>query len=116
MPIVDVSGYTAEEVPQMIAIRHAIQDAFQRRWGFERLDTTTVNFFVDPSVNTSPEVHAMARVYTMKFMDMTESRRNEVCDEVYRLLEKYGKHTFNEAFAPGYNPMCGGWKEGHEPN
>ena len=116
MPIVDVSGFTADEVPQMKAIRGAIQEAFQERWGFERLDTTTVNFFVDPSVETSPDVHAMARVYTKQFLKMDDAGRDEVCWEVQRILEEQGGHTFNEAFPPGFASMCGGWKEGHPLN
>lgn len=116
MPIVDVTGFTADEVPRMNAIRQAVQAAFQERWGFERLDTTTVNFLVDPSIETSPDVHAMARVYTKQFIGMTDEQRDEVCWEVQRALEEHGGHTFNEAFPPGYNSMCGGWKEGRRPD
>ncbi|MCA9355186.1 hypothetical protein KC865_01385 [Candidatus Kaiserbacteria bacterium] len=116
MPIVDVTGFTADEVPQMKAIRHAVQTAFQKRWSFERLDTTTVNFLTDPSIETSPDIHAMARVYTMQFINMTEEQRDEVCWEVQRALEEHGGHTFNEAFPPGYKSICGGWKEGRRPD
>lgn len=116
MPIVDVTGFTADEVPQMLVIRKAIQVDFKNRWGFDRLDTTTVNFLTDPSIETSPEVHAMARVTTIKFDEMDDDDIREVCWEVQRALEQYGGHIFNEAWPPGYtNIMCGGWKEGHRP-
>ena len=44
MPIVDITGYGANEVSQMQAIRFAIQEAFKVRWGFDEHGTTTVNF------------------------------------------------------------------------
>jgi len=112
MPIVDITGFTAHEVPQMKVIREEIQKAFQGRWKFKRLETTTVNFLVDPSIETSPDVHAMARVYTKQFLKMDDASRDEVCWEVQRILEKHGGHTFNEAFPPGFSSMCGGWKKG----
>lgn len=116
MPIVTVTGLTADEVPQMKAIRHAVQTAFQERWGFDRLDTTDVKFSVDPSIETSIEEHVIGKVYTKQFVGMTDEQRDEVCWEVQRALEEHGGHTFNEAFPPGYNSMCGGWKKGHRPD
>lgn len=117
MPIIDVTGYGQQEVTVMVNIRTAIQEAFQKRWGFEHLDTTTVNFMPDPSILPSFDVHAMARVYTKKFCDMDTEEIKEVCWEVQRILEKHGKHTFNEAFAPGFpDVMCGGWQEGYRTN
>ena len=117
MPIVDVTGLGADEVPQMQAIRSAVQQAFQERWGFERLDTTTVNFSVDPSAESSVDVHVMARVTTVQFSKMDDKGIFEACWEVQRLLEKHGDHTFNEAWPPGYpHIMCGGWREGCRPD
>ena len=109
MPIVDITGYGANEVPQMQAIRLAIQEAFKARWDFDELGTTTVNFSVDPSVESSSEVHAVARICTKQFIKMDDAGRDAVCDEVVLLMEKHGGHTFNEAFPPGYKSMRGGF-------
>lgn len=117
MPIVDITGFTADEIPEMLVIRKVIQVAFKKRWDFNRLDTTTVNFLVDPSIDTSLGVHAMARVTTTQLNKMNDDAIRDVCWEVQKLLEQHGNHTFNEAWPPGYtNIMCGGWKEGCRPN
>lgn len=109
MPIVDITGFTTDEVSKMKAIRLAIQQAFQVRWGFEELVTTTVNFLVDPSVEPSLALHAMARIYTKQFIKMDNAGRDVICDDVVLLMETYGEHSFNEAFSPGYNSMRGGF-------
>ncbi len=115
MPIVDITGFGADEVPQMQATRLAIQRAFKARWGFDELGTTTVNFSVDPSVEPSPDVHAMARIYTKQFLKMDNDGRDTVCDEVVLLMEEHGGHKFNEAFPPGYSSMRGGFKPYRPP-
>lgn len=101
----------------MHTMRAAIQEAYKDRWDLPRLDTTTVNFMTDPSIETSLDVHAMARVTTVQFNKMEDGSIREACWEVQRLLEQHGGHTFNEAWPPGYpHIMCGGWKEGCRPD
>ena len=109
MPIVDISGFGNDEVEKMKNIRLAIKIAFARIWSFNDLDLdqTSVNFAVDPSVESSLEVHTMARIYTKQFIKMTDSERDEVCSLVCGLLERFGEHKFNEAFSPGYTSMQG---------
>ena len=109
MPIVDITGFTADETDAMDVIRFVIQVAFQKSWGFPRLDTTSINFLVDPSLTPSLKNHVIARVYTKKFIDMDDLGRDKVCEITYFLMEKYGGHEYNEAFPPGYKSMQGRW-------
>ena len=116
MPIVDITGFTEEEAGEMTAVETAIQEAFKERWGLRRLDTTTVNFLACLNIKTSPDIHVMARVTTIRFDEMEKDEIEEVCWEVQKLLEQHGGHVFSEAWAHGYpNVMCGGWKEGYRP-
>ncbi len=109
MPIVDITGFSTNEVEKMRAIRIAIQKAFQERWGLARLDETSVNFFTDPSIEPSPNNHCIARIYTKRFVTGSDEGRDRVCDIVHLLLETHGDHVYNEACAPGYSSMRGRW-------
>lgn len=107
MQTVDVTGFGNDEEGIMKDIRLGIEKLFHDHLNFKDVDTIMVNFSVDPSIESSLEVPAIARIYTHQFIIMTDNERDVICHLVYSILERLGKHRYNMAFTPGYKSMQG---------
>jgi len=93
MPIIDISGLTADEGDAKIRIRKDLR-IFFGTLGFSE-DSTSVTFATDDTIG--PDEHVMARMYSKKFMQMDVSDLERMCDNVVAILEK-ANHPFNEVF------------------
>lgn len=96
---VDITGFTMDEVEKMKDLRSIIQREFIELFALSCFEDTVVNFTVDPSIESSLTNRCVASIHTEMLTNGTNEGRAAVCKIVEGLMEDYGGHTFNEAFA-----------------
>ncbi len=106
MPIVYVSGLTADESEKKKAFRRLIKESISRTMQVNENHVTVVSIYDD---TIDENEHVMIALVSKLFNNMEQGQRDNVCREVgVSVQERLGKHPFHEVFVLDNSAMCGG--------